>query len=95
MVLKTTTEDVMRSGWQRWDISLQECNNINKYTPIWAEEYLYDELKKNRLIELIDTYDTLYSSKEPMEWDTYKSKTNDGFREENVTSNPNKQVKIK
>ena len=46
-----------------------------KHTPIWAKEYLHDELKKNisqgskRFNELVGTYAPLYNSKEPAKLD--------------------------
>ena len=65
------------------------------FTPIQAEYYLHDKLKEknvwqvsNRLNEIIDTTTALYDSKEPMAPDISCSKTNDGWREENMISTP-------
>ena len=63
----------------------------SKVYPIWAADYLHEELSKrihhsNKLNDLIDKYSTLYGNKEHVELDTYNSKTNDKMREENMTS---------
>ena len=66
-----------------------------KHTTIWAEHYLFDELKRKNIPQVSNTlkqpkeaYTKLYSNTEPVALDMYISKANDGWKEENMTSIP-------